>query len=166
MSENATLDPRIAARGDRELIPRALIRASVGLVLITLTLTAFSVLSGREKSGVPAAGVIAAQTEVVIEAGKNGSAIVYDGTGIMLAEFGEGKAGFMGSVWRALEFERKRSNVALDAPALLIRYEDGRHILSDPQSGWRMHLRGFGPGNAEAFVETLMQAEAAKKAGA
>ncbi|MEM0977424.1 MAG: photosynthetic complex assembly protein PuhC [Pseudomonadota bacterium] len=140
---------------DRELIPRALIRACVFLIFATIGIVAFATFSDRPKAGTPAKGVIAAERLISVDILPRGAANIFDGTGVLIHEFPEGEAGFMDSVFRAVAYERKKSGVEEDGPVRIARLEDGRHILIDPNSNWRMELRGYGANNMEPFVILL-----------
>jgi hypothetical protein len=39
----------------------------------------------------------------------------------------------------------------------LMRHENGRFTISDPSTGWRADLMGFGRDNARAFAKLLAE---------
>lgn len=150
-------------RKHEEMVPKRLINASIALILVSLLITAYSVVSGRERAGTPKEGHIDAMAAIKIVPGTRGSALVYDAeSDALLVSFDEGEAGFMGSLTKAIHFARKRANAPLDAPLLLLRYADGRHVLHDPNTDQKYHLRGFGAANLQAFADTLLIAEGKK----
>ena len=150
MSENAP-----SLRYEKELIPRALIRACVFLVLAVTGLVAFATLTDMPKSGVPEASPIVAERTISVEIKPMGAALIYDETGALVHEFGEGEAGFMDSVFRALAYQRQKSGVAAEGPVTIARLENDRHVMIDPNSGWRLNLLGYGANNIEPFVQLL-----------
>ncbi|MEO0342655.1 MAG: photosynthetic complex assembly protein PuhC [Pseudomonadota bacterium] len=158
MSENA---PGLTHGGDhdRELIPRALIRACVFLVLAVTALVAFATYTDRPKAGQPPAGKVVAERLISVEIQPRGAALIFDETGTLVHSFGEGEAGFMDSVFRALSYERKRSGADLDGPVTIARMDTGRHVLIDPNTGWAMQLIGYGANNIEPFVQLLSEVE-------
>lgn len=150
MSDNAP-----SLHYEKELIPRALIRACVFLVLSLTALVGLAVILEMPKGGVPEASPIAAERMISVEIKPRGAALIFDETGALVHEFAEGEAGFMDSVFRALRYQRQKSGVAAEGPVTIARLENDRHVMIDPNSGWRLSLLGYGANNIEPFVELL-----------
>ncbi len=66
-----------------------------------------------------------------------------------------GEQGFVRGTLRGLLRERKRLNLATDAPLQLIARADGRLTLSDPSTGQRIDLESFGSSNTAVFARWL-----------
>lgn len=157
MSEK--LSPNYAAAGgpveDRERIPRVLVRAVGAIMLICLLLVSYARLTGRPLEAAPANGPVAQSRMITVEADRTGAALVYAEDGGLIAALAPDEGGFVSGVWRSLDRERAKYGAPLDAPAELIRFEDGRLALRDPVTGWRVELMGFGRDNAAAFARLL-----------
>ncbi|MEM9715860.1 MAG: photosynthetic complex assembly protein PuhC [Pseudomonadota bacterium] len=150
MSENAT-----GLAQDRELVPRALIRACVFLVFGVTAIVAFASLTDRPMVGQPPAGEVVAERMISVEILPRGAATIFDEDGTVIRDFGEGEAGFMDSVFRALRYQRQKSGAPADGPVTIARLDNGRHILIDPNTGWRLQLLGYGAQNIEPFIVLL-----------
>ena len=150
MSDNAP-----ALTQDRELIPRALIRAMVFLIFATTGIVAYATWTDQPKAGQPPAGKIVAERMITVDIKPRGAAIVYDEAGALVHEFGQGEAGFMDAIFRAVAYERKKSGAEHSGPVTIARLDTGRHVLIDPNTGWKMQLIGYGANNVEPFVFLL-----------
>lgn len=146
---------------EKEKIPAALVKAIGALLVLVLALvTAMRVMGIQPASTPPVAGI--AQEQVVrIVSRSDGGVIVSDAaTGAVIADLPIMEGGFVAGVWRAVLFDRGRNTGAdLDAPLRIVRWDDGRLSLIDPQSDWRMELWGFGETNYEAFAALMPGAE-------
>ena len=150
MSDNAMRLPK-----DKELIPRALIRAMVFLIFATVGLVAYAKWTDQPLAGQPPGGEVVAERMIAVDVKPRGAATVYDEDGVLIREFAEGEAGFMDSIFRAVAYERKKSGASADGPVSIARLDTGRHILVDPNTGWTMQLIGYGAKNVEPFVQLL-----------
>lgn len=139
----------------KELVPRALLRAMAGLVVVVLGLTTFAVLSERPHEAPVHSAPVAHQMLIQIKDGPRGSASVANLEGQVLAESSEDARGFIAVVWNALKFERHRNGVDENPPVTLMRFEDGRIGLRDDATGWKIHLTGFGRDNTAAWAGIL-----------
>lgn len=144
-----------AARRDREMIPKALLRAMLALVLACLAIVTWARLTDRPLEAKPADGPVAQERMIEVIGDTSGAARVLDADGRLIVDLPSNKGGFIAGVWRSLAFARHRAGVDPDAPARLIRFEDGRLALKDDLSGWRVELIGFGQDNAAAFARLL-----------
>lgn len=61
--------------------------------------------------------------------------------------------GFVGVVLQGVAHERRMAQAPADAPLLLSWHEDGRARIEDPETGQRVMLGAFGPGNHAAFAK-------------
>ena len=144
-----------AAAREREMIPRALLRAMLALVLVCLAIVAWARVTDRPLEAKPADGPVAQERAIQVFADTSGAARVVDADGRLIVDLPSDKGGFVAGVWRSLAFVRARAGVDPEAPARLIRFEDGRLALKDDLSGWRVELIGFGTDNAAAFARLL-----------
>jgi putative photosynthetic complex assembly protein len=71
----------------------------------------------------------------------------------------QGERGFERGVLRTLNRERRIRGLPLNAPFLLVAYNNGRLSLSDPATGTRLDLESFGPDNAKVFQQLLVEAQ-------
>ncbi len=69
--------------------------------------------------------------------------------------------GFVVSIVRSLDRERRRIGIAAGAPYRLSRWNNGQLLLEDPETGGQIELSAFGSTNAEAFA-TLLTSKADK----
>ncbi len=140
---------------DREMIPRILLRAMFGLVLVTLALVTFARLTDRPLEAMPADGPVAQERVIQIFGSMSGKARVLDQHGGLIADLSETEGGFVSGVWRSLNHERAKANIDPNAPVRLVQFTDGRLALFDDATGFRVELRGFGADNTAAFLRLL-----------
>lgn len=144
-----------AAVREREMIPKALLRGMLALVLVCLAIVTWARVTDRPLEAKPADGPIAQERMIAVIADTTGAARVFDTDGRLVVDLPPNKGGFIAGVWRSLAFVRGRSGIDADAPARLIRFQDGRLALKDDLSGWRVEFIGFGQDNAAAFARLL-----------
>ncbi len=144
-----------AATRQRDMIPKALLRAMLALVLVCLAIVTWATLIDRPLEAKPSDGPIAMERSIKVYADTTGSARVLDADGALIVDLPANKGGFIAGVWRSLAFVRGLSGIDPEAPARLIRFKDGRLALKDDLSGWRVELMGFGADNTAAFARLL-----------
>lgn len=138
---------------DKEMIPKALLRAMLGLALASLAIVTFAVVTGREPAGQPHAAAVVAERQIILE-GRGAKAVaVRDASGAMLAEMDHG--GFVTVIQNGLQRARLVAGVDQALPVRLVSYANGRLTLHDDASGWSAELHAFGDDNKAAF-ERLM----------
>ncbi len=138
---------------DREMIPKALVRAMLALALGSLALVTYGVLTGRAHEGVPAAAAIVSERTVALIGGGAQAVTVLDEHGTLLADLPHG--GFITVVQNALEAARKRHGVDPDRPVRIVEYANGRLTMEDPDTGTSFELYAFGGDNEAAFRDLL-----------
>lgn len=144
-----------AAAPYRDMIPKALLRAMLALVLVCLAIVTWARLTDRPLAAKPADGPIAHERSIQVFADTSGAARVLDADGTLIVDLPANKGGFIAGVWRSLEFVRGKAGLDPEAPARLIQFKDGRLALKDDLSGWRVELIGFGADNAASFARLL-----------
>jgi putative photosynthetic complex assembly protein len=137
----------------REMIPSTLIYGMAALALATLIVTGFAVATDRAKVGTPAAG-IAVQERFLILEGKSAQAVVVKDTdGTVLMDLPHG--GFITVIQSAMARARTVARVPGNPPLRIVRYDNGRLVAEDPQTGWSAELYAFGQDNKAAFERLL-----------
>ncbi len=139
---------------DPEMIPRPLLLAMLGLVLTTLALTTFSVVTGRDKVGVPQDAAIVAERSIILQGGGAQAVTVLDENGQLLMDLPHG--GFITVIQNGLERARTVARADQSKPVRIVEYANGRLTVIDDTTGWSVELGGFGSDNRAAF-ERLMQ---------
>lgn len=140
---------------DREMVPRALLRAMALLVALSMALAIYARVTDRPLEAMPIAHPIAEERTVQIFARMDGSARVFDIDGTLIADLDPTEGGFIAGVARALGRERIKHGVDASAPVRLIRYQGAGMALRDDATGWRAELTGFGPDNERAFMRLM-----------
>lgn len=137
---------------DKEMIPANLLRAMVALALGALAVTTYGVVTDMPHSGVPTMGEIVAEVPVTIRRVKGGVRIVTaDGAEVARGE----DAGFIDAYSVALARKRLLHGVDPELPIRVIRIDDGRVVLIDPETDWRIDPRSFGDVSETAFDRFL-----------
>ena len=144
--------PALATR-DREMIPKALVRAMLALALGSLALVTYGVLTDRPHEGVPAAAAIVSERSIALIGGGAQAVTVLDESGRLLADMPHG--GFITVVQNALEAARKRYGVDPARPIRIVEYANGRLTMEDPDTGTTFELYAFGADNEAAFRRLL-----------
>ena len=138
-------EAREMQRRDREMIPRGLLVAMVGLALMALALASYASLTDRAPSGQPPAAEVTEQRTFVLEGdGVAVSAVQPDGTVLLDTE----NEAFIAVVNDALTRVRLVHGTQGNPPVTLSRLANGRLVLTDPATGWSTELTSFGAGNA------------------
>jgi putative photosynthetic complex assembly protein len=78
-------------------------------------------------------------------------------SGVLIDEIVPGKDGFVRMVMRTLARDRMLAGGSKTTPFTLARWDDGHLTISDPSTGRRVELVGFGATNEEAFSKLLVQ---------
>jgi putative photosynthetic complex assembly protein len=86
----------------------------------------------------------------------DGSVAVFDAASNAVIETMQpGSSGFVRIVMRGLARERLAIGGSKEAAFELTRWDNGRLTISDPVTGHRVELVGFGPDNVRAFASLL-----------
>ncbi len=147
--------PRIHAP-DRDLVPRAMVRAMFALVMLCLILVSAHVWTGQPVTSAPPESPVRVEKTLFLQGDMAGAARVLDGTGSVIADLSPEEGGFVSGVWRVLQRERTLARVPLDGPVIVSAFENGRMAITDPSTGWNADLMGFGQDNAAAFARLLL----------
>lgn len=138
-----------------DMIPKTLLRGMLFLVLATLALVSFSVLTGRDRVGVPKASAVVQEGQIIMQ-GKSAKAVtVYNVDGTVMLDLPHG--GFVTVIQSGLATERRKYGVDPLLPVRLVRYANGRLTIEDDETGWSAELYAFGSDNKAAFERLLAQ---------
>lgn len=138
---------------DREMIPAALLRGIAALVIVSLGIVTFGVLTDRPHVGRPEAAATVAERMLVLRGGDAQSVRVETPDGAVLADLAHG--GFVTVVQSALAFQRKRHGIDPAAPVRLVEFANGRLAVEDPATGWSVELYAFGGANEASWRRLL-----------
>jgi putative photosynthetic complex assembly protein len=138
---------------DREMIPTPLLRLMLGLVVATLSIVTFAVVTGREPAGQPKASPVIAERQLIIDSGGAQSVTLKSADGTVLSEMDHG--GFIAVIANGLDRARTVARIQGNAPVTLARHANGRLTVTDPATGWTVELTVFGSDNEAAFAALL-----------
>lgn len=124
------------------------------LVLATIGVAGLARQTGIGATGIPDSPTIA-QVDLRFEDRDDGSVVIRDGAGALLATLPVSQDGFIRGAMRSLTRQRGMVGIGQDQPFRLERRENGRLSLSDPATGGRIELDAFGPSNSAAFARFL-----------
>ena len=138
-----------------ELFPRKVLIAFAALIGFSLVLVTAARITGLGISHVPSEPVVQS-VELRFEDQPDGAILVRDvADGAVIATLEPGSNQFLRGVRRAMARGRRAHGVAEDRPFQVARLGDGRHTISDPDTGRVFELRSFGPTNEGAFAALL-----------
>lgn len=157
MTQNAAT--RVYSEQDK-MLPAILLRGMVALVCATLAIVTYARVTDRPLESTPPVSPVVAETRLHLASdGVSGAVTVTDLAGGPVADLTPEQGGFIAGVHRVILRERTKHRVALDGPVLLQAFENGRMAITDPATGWRADLMGFGANNASAFAQLLAQSQ-------
>lgn len=139
----------------QQLIPRVLLRAMLGLVLISLGLVTYAVVTDRPHEAQIHTAPIVKSMLIEIKDRDGGGTTITDMNGNVLSDTTRQASGFLSVVQNALRFERKQHGITGNPPVHLIRFADGRIGLRDDVTGWKINLIGFGQDNSRVWREII-----------
>jgi putative photosynthetic complex assembly protein len=137
-------------------IPRTILFAATALALGSIAVVALSRSTEVGVSRVAYAN--ATETRGLVFADRADGAVSVSSAedGSLVAVLEPGSSGFVRIVMRALAKERQDRGIGA-APAFeLTRWDDGRLSITDPATGRRLDLTGFGKTNVDDFAKLLL----------
>ncbi len=140
---------------EREMIPKPLLVGMLLLVLASLAVVSFSVLTGRNHVGVPASAAILAERSVILQGGGAQSVTVLTTDGKVLMNLPHG--GFITVIQNGMERARLTAGVDKLLPLRIVEYANGRLTALDDYTGWSAELGAFGSDNRAAFERLMSQ---------
>lgn len=140
---------------EREMIPKPLLVGMLLLVLSSLAVVSFSVLTGRNHVGVPAPAAILAERTVILQGGGAQAVTVLTTDGKVLMNLPHG--GFITVIQNGMERARLTAGVDKLLPLRIVEYANGRLTALDDYTGWSAELGAFGSDNRAAFERLMSQ---------
>ena len=141
---------------EKELVPRFLVQAMFALMLGTLALVSFAVLTDMPKVGVVSESPIVAERQIWLVGDRTGTSALADENGTIIARAtAEEKGGFIGVIGIAVHRQRAVHGVTTNEPIRVVRRENGRIVIIDDSTGEVMELLGYGPDNVATFARLL-----------
>ena len=155
MTQQSTNSPAFQSSPDRELVPKRLLGLMLGLVLASLALVSFAVLTERAPTGQPKPAPIVTERSIILQGGGAQAVTVLAEDGSVLLDLPHG--GFITVIQNGLERARKVHGVAQDLPVRIVEYANGRLTVLDDATGWSAELGAFGSDNRAAFERLMSQ---------
>jgi putative photosynthetic complex assembly protein len=140
---------------DKDMIPKPLLWAMLALVLTSLALVSFSVVTGRAHVGVPTSAAIVKERDIILKGGGAQSVTVLTTDGTLLMDLPQG--GFITVIQNGLERARLTAGVDKLLPVRIVQYANGRLSAVDDYTGWSVELGAFGSDNRAAFERLMSQ---------
>lgn len=140
---------------DKEMVPRFLVVAMFGLMLVVTAMVAFAELTDMPKRGVLVEAPVVQSVDIVMTGDRNGAYQVHDTSGNLLARSSDEMAGFIGVIGRVLERDRRVNEVVGNPPVQVVRRENGNVSVIDQSVGVTVELIGYGKDNVAAFAKLL-----------
>jgi len=142
-----------------EKIPKAMLRMMFALVVFILISVSVARVSGLSLVGTSPQSEVVAKASLYLFSEKSGYVRVLSSGGVLLANLSGEEGGFVSGVARAVDQERRKQGVELNAPIEVIWRENGRISVYDPSTAWQADLMGFGADNSRAFAMLLAEAK-------
>ena len=139
----------------KDMIPKHLLLAMLALVLASLIVVTYAVISGRDHVGVPKAAAIVAERTIILQGGGAQAVTVLAADGTKLMDLPHG--GFITVIQNAMERARYTAGVDKMLPLRIVRYDNGRLTALDDYTGWSAELGAFGSDNRAAFERLMSQ---------
>ncbi len=153
MPQHPVLTQISGANREREMIPRTLLWGMFALAMSSLALATFSFVTKRPHVGVPVAGTVVAERDLILEGVDAQAVVVRDTDGTVLLDLPHG--GFIPVIQSGMERARKVAQVPGNPPMRVVKYDNGRLVAEDPATGWSAELYAFGQDNKAAFERLL-----------
>ena len=142
-----------------EKIPKAMLRMMFALVVFILISVSVARVSGLSLVGTSPQSEVVAKASLYLFSEKSGYVRVLSSGGVLLANLSGEEGGFVSGVARAVDQERRKQGVELNAPIEVIWRENGRISVYDPSTAWQADMMGFGADNSRAFAMLLAKAK-------
>lgn len=147
--------PKAAPNSKPDMIPKPLLLGMLALVLASVAVVAFSVLTGREHVGHPVDAAIIAERSVILQGGGAQAVTVLAEDGTVLMDLPHG--GFITVIQNGMERARLTAGVDKLKPLRIVQYANGRLAAVDDFTGWSVELGAFGSDNRASFERLMSQ---------
>lgn len=138
-----------------DMIPKPLLLGMLALVLASVALVAFSVLTNRPHVGVPVDTAIVAERTIILKGGGAQAVTVLAEDGTTLMDLPHG--GFITVIQNGMERARLTAGVDKMKPVRIVEYANGRLAAVDDYTGWSVELGAFGSDNKASFERLMSQ---------
>ena len=140
---------------DKDMIPKHLLLAMLALVLASLAVVTYGVLTDRPHAGVPQTAAIVAERQIILQGGGAQAVKVLATDGSLLMDLPHG--GFVTVIQNGMERARLTAGVDKLLPLRIVEYANGRLTAQDDFTGWSVELGAFGSDNRAAFERLMSQ---------
>lgn len=140
---------------DKDMIPKPLLWAMLALVMSSLAVVTFAVVTHQPHVGVPAPAEIVTERSIILKGGGAQAVTVLDVDGSVLMDLPHG--GFITVIQNAMERARLTAGVDKMLPLRIVEYANGRLSAVDDYTGWSAELGAFGSDNRAAFERLMSQ---------
>jgi putative photosynthetic complex assembly protein len=140
---------------DKDMIPKHLLLAMLALVLASLAVVSYGVITNRPHEGVPMDAAIVNERSVILQGGGAQAVTVLAEDGTLLMDLPHG--GFITVIQNGMERERLTAGVDKMLPLRIVEYANGRLTALDDYTGWSVELGAFGTDNRAAFERLMSQ---------
>ena len=152
------------AEKKEELIPKGFLYALGFLVIASLVIVFYSVLTDRPMAGLPVKSEL--EQELMLELVKmdDGSVSIFDDSKRNILNSKDGNSGFISVILTGLEYNRNKTGSSLKSnySVGLYKYASGRIAIEDIDTDWSMNVTSFGSKNAQIFVSMFKKNEGEK----
>jgi putative photosynthetic complex assembly protein len=156
MSQISTMPRTPKLRSDNpEMIPKALLRGMLALVVATVALVGYASVTDRPLVGVPKPSAVVREQMIVLQGHSAQAVTVINADGTIMLNLPHG--GFVTVIQSGLATERRKYGIDPLLPVRLVQYENGRLTIEDDHTGWSAELYAFGADNKAAFERLLSQ---------
>ena len=137
-----------------ELIPKGFLYALGFLVIASLVIVFYSVLTDRPMAGLPVKSELEQELKLELVKMDDGSVSLFDESKRNILNSRDGNSGFISVILTGLEYNRNKNGVDLSSrySVTLYKYKTGRISINDTKTGWSMNVTSFGSKNANIFV--------------
>jgi putative photosynthetic complex assembly protein len=139
----------------KEMIPKPLLWGIAVLLVLSLSLVSFAVLTKRPHEGVPQSAAIIKERDIILKGGGAQAVTILSTDGKVLMDLPHG--GFITVIQNGMERARLTAGVDKMLPVRIVEYANGRLTVLDDYSGWSAELGAFGSDNRAAFERLMSQ---------
>ena len=145
------------AEKKEELIPKGFLYALGFLVIASLVIVFYSVLTDRPMAGLPVKSKLEQELKLELVKMDDGSVSLFDDNKRNILNSRDGNSGFISVILTGLEYNRNKTGSSLKSNSAvgLYKYKSGRIALEDTDTDWSMNVTSFGSKNAQIFMSML-----------
>ena len=147
-----------------ELIPKGFLYALGFLVIASLVIVFYSVLTDRPMAGLPVKSELEQELKLELVKMDDGSVSHYDESKSNILNYRDGNSGFISVILTGLEYNRNKTGSSLKSNYVvgLYKYKSGRITIEDLDTDWSMNVTSIGTKNAQIFLSMFKKIEGEK----